>query len=63
MTDPLLIKQQLSSDLQKLVQDYVNTTGIRITKIDVDWYEHEVFYKADKDLVSKIYIDCKFRII
>lgn len=61
MTDPLLIKQQFSADLQRLVQDYVDKTGIRITKIDVDW--HNTFYKTDKDLVSEIYIDCKFRII
>lgn len=61
MTDPLLIKHQFSADLQKLVQDYVNNTGIRITKIDVAW--EPLIYKTDKDLVKEIYIDCKFRII
>lgn len=61
MTDPLLIKQQFSSDLQKLIQDYVDNTGIRITKIDVAW--EPLIYKTDKDLVKEIYIDCKFRII
>lgn len=61
MTDPLLIKQQFSADLQKLIQDYVDNTGIRITKIDVAW--EPLIYKTDKDLVKEIYIDCKFRII
>ena len=61
MTDQLLIKQQFSSDLQKLIQDYVDNTGIRITKIDVAW--EPLIYKTDKDLVKEIYIDCKFRII
>jgi len=61
MTDPLLIKQQFSADLQKLIQGYVNKTGIRITNINIDW--HYEFYKTDKDLVKEIYIDCKFRII
>lgn len=36
MTDPLLIKQQFSADLQKLIQGYVNKTGIRITNINID---------------------------
>lgn len=61
ITEPLLIKQQFSADLQKLVQYYVDRTGIRITKIDVYW--HSTFYKSDLDLVKEIYIDCKFRII
>lgn len=37
MTDPLLIKQEFSYDLQKLIENYVKETGIRITKIDVAW--------------------------
>lgn len=60
MTDPLLIKQQFSYDLQRLIENYVKETGIRITKIDVEW--EPVFYKEDKDTVKNIYIDCKFRI-
>lgn len=61
MTDPLLIKQEFSYDLQKLIENYVKETGIRITKIDVAW--EPLIYKTDKDLVKEIYIDCKFRII
>lgn len=60
MTDPLLIKQQFSYDLQRLIENYVKETGIRITKIDVEWAP--VFYKEDEDIVKNIYIDCKFRI-
>ena len=60
MTDPLLIKQQFSYDLQRLIENYVKETGIRITKIDVEW--EPVFYKENKDIVKNIYIDCKFRI-
>ena len=45
MTDPLLIKQQFSYDLQRLIENYVKETGIRITKIDVEW--EPVFYKED----------------
>lgn len=61
MTDPLLIKQEFSYDLQRLIENYVKETGIRITKIDVAW--EPLIYKTDKDLVKEIYIDCKFRII
>lgn len=61
MTDPLLIKQQFSYELQRLIENYVKATGIRITKIDVEW--EPVFYKEDEDIVRNIYIDCKFRII
>jgi len=61
MTETLLIKQQFSADLQKLIQDYTDRTGIRITNINVDW--HHLFYETDKDLVNKIYVECKFRIV
>jgi citrate lyase gamma subunit len=59
ITDALLIKKQFSVELQRLIQDYVNNTGIRITNVSVDWH-HAISYKADKYYVGKIYVDCKF---
>lgn len=48
MTDPLLIKQQFSADLQKLIQDYVDNTGIRITKYVFTYLGNRVIQTSTK---------------